>query len=61
MGKENAEAGWRIFFPAFSVHQKGLPIERGDWEEAEDIEEKMREARGEKYSRRNLPTSVMPQ
>lgn len=30
-------------------------------EEAEDVEEKMREEKGEKYSRRNLPTSVMPQ
>ncbi len=45
MEKENAEEGegWIIFF-FFTVHQKGLLREREtEREEAEDVEEKMRE------------------
>lgn len=54
VGKENTEEGegWIIFFFfflffSFSVHQKGLLREKDtEREEAEDIEEKMREKKG---------------
>lgn len=45
VGKENAEEGWIIFFFFLvTVHQKAFLSEReAEGEEAEDIEEKMRE------------------